>query len=93
MFGIFKKFNKETVIDAAIVQCGNEMKNFDPYSAEYKFMCENILTLSEAKSKTQLDAKTKKLILTYLGGILLILLYENGRVITSKAFNLVTKIV
>ncbi|MBQ9014419.1 MAG: hypothetical protein IJ094_12875 [Bacilli bacterium] len=90
---LLKKFNKQTVIDAAIVQCGEELKNFDPYSAEYKFMCDNILTLSEAKSKTQLDAKSKKLIITYLGGILLILLYENSKIITTKAFNLITKIV
>lgn len=90
---ILEKFNKQTVIDAAIVQCGSRLENYDPESQEYKFIVDNILTLSEAKSKTQLDAKTKKLILTYLGGILLILLYENGKIITTKAFNLVTKIV
>lgn len=88
-----EKFKKETVVDAAIVQCGNRLAEYDPESEEYKSIVNNILTLSEAKSKTQLDAKTKKIILTYLGGILLILLYENGRVITTKAFNLVTKIV
>lgn len=87
------KFGKPTVIDAAIVQCGKQLEKYDPESAEYKFICDNILTLSEAKCKTQLDAKTKKIILTYLGGILLILLYENSKVITTKAFNLVTKIV
>lgn len=93
MLDFFKKFKKETLLDAAIIQCHDKLKNETPGSDEYTKICQNILTLNDAKSKTEIDSKTKKLIITSLGGILLIMVFEKSNIITTKALSFIPKII
>lgn len=87
-----KKSNKELIeelIDSLTMSIGLE----DPTSEDYKKMTENLKTLEEAKSKedrVSLDSMIG--VLSNMGLALLILNYEKIGVITSKAFQLITKV-
>lgn len=87
-----KKSNKESItelIDSLTMSIGLE----DPTSEDYKLMTENLKTLEEAKSKE--DGVSKDTMISVMSNIalaLLILNYEKIGVITSKAFQLITKV-
>lgn len=87
-----KKSNKESItelIDSLTMSIGLE----DPTSEDYKLMTENLKTLEEAKSKE--DKVSKDTMISVMSNIalaLLILNYEKIGVITSKAFQLITKV-
>lgn len=87
-----KKSNKEMIeelIDSLTMSIGLE----DPTSKEYKLMTENLKTLEEAKSKEDVVSKDAMIgVLSNMGLALLILNYEKIGVITSKAFQLITKV-
>lgn len=87
-----KKSNKEMIeelIDSLTMSIGLE----DPTSEDYKHMTENLKTLEEAKSKEDVVSKDAMIgVLSNMGLALLILNYEKIGVITSKAFQLITKV-
>lgn len=87
-----KKSNKEMIeelIDSLTMSIGLE----DPTSENYKLMTENLKTLEEAKSKEEVVSKDAMMgVLSNMGLALLILNYEKIGVITSKAFQLITKV-
>lgn len=87
-----KKSNKEMIeelIDSLTMSIGLE----DPTSEDYKLMTENLKTLEEAKSKEDKVSKDTMIgVLSNMGLALLILNYEKIGVITSKAFQLITKV-
>ena len=87
-----KKSNKESIeelIDSLTMSIGLE----DPTSEDYKLMTENLKTLEEAKSKEDVVSKDAMIgVLSNMGLALLILNYEKIGVITSKAFQLITKV-
>lgn len=87
-----KKSNKEMIeelIDSLTMSIGLE----DPTSEDYKLMIENLKTLEEAKSKEDVVSKDSMIgVLSNIGLALLILNYEKIGVITSKAFQLITKV-
>lgn len=87
-----KKSNKEMIeelIDSLTMSIGLE----DPMSEDYKLMTENLKTLEEAKSKEDVVSKDTMIgVLSNMGLALLILNYEKIGVITSKAFQLITKV-
>lgn len=87
-----KKSNKEMIeelIDSLTMSIGLE----DPTSEDYKKMTENLKTLEEAKSKEdRVSSDTMISVISNMGLALLILNYEKIGVITSKAFQLVTKV-
>lgn len=87
-----KKSNKEMIeelIDSLTMSIGLE----DPTSEDYKLMTENLKTLEEAKSKEDVVSKDAMIgVLSNMGLALLILNYEKIGVITSKAFQLITKV-
>ena len=87
-----KKSNKEMIeelIDSLTMSIGLE----DPTSEDYKLMTENLKTLEEAKSKEDVVSKNAMIgVLSNIGLALLILNYEKIGVITSKAFQLITKV-
>lgn len=87
-----KKSNKEMIeelIDSLTMSIGLE----DPTSEDYKLMTENLKTLEEAKSKEDVVSKDSMIgVLSNIGLALLILNYEKIGVITSKAFQLITKV-
>ena len=87
-----KKSNKEMIeelIDSLTMSIGLE----DPASENYKKMTENLKTLEEAKSKEDVVSKDAMIgVMSNMGLALLILNYEKIGVITSKAFQLITKV-
>ena len=87
-----KKSNKESItelIDSLTMSIGLE----DPASEDYKKMTENLKTLEEAKSKEDGVSKDTMIgVLSNMALALLILNYEKIGVITSKAFQLITKV-
>lgn len=87
-----KKSNKEMIeelIDSLTMSIGLE----DPASENYKLMTENLKTLEEAKSKEdRVSSDTMIGVLSNFGLAFLILNYEKIGVITSKAFQLITKV-
>ena len=87
-----KKSNKkqiEELIDSLTMSIGLE----DPTSEDYKKMTENLKTLEEAKSKEDLVSGDAMIsVMSNMVLALLILNYEKIGVITSKAFQLITKV-
>lgn len=87
-----KKSNKkqiEELIDSLTMSISLE----DPTSENYKLMTENLKTLEEAKSKEDRVSKDATIgVMSNVGLALLILNYEKIGVITSKAFQLITKV-
>lgn len=87
-----KKSNKkqiEELIDSLTMSISLE----DPTSENYKLMTENLKTLEEAKSKEDMVSKDATIgVMSNVGLALLILNYEKIGVITSKAFQLITKV-
>lgn len=87
-----KKSNKkqiEELIDSLTMSISLE----DPTSENYKLMTENLKTLEEAKSKEDGLSKDATIgVMSNVGLALLILNYEKIGVITSKAFQLITKV-
>lgn len=87
-----KKSNKEQIeelIDSLTMSISLE----DPTSENYKLMTENLKVLEEAKSKEDKVSKDATIgVMSNVGLALLILNYEKIGVITSKAFQLVTKV-
>lgn len=87
-----KKSNKkqiEELIDSLTMSISLE----DPTSESYKLMTENLKTLEEAKSKEDRLSKDATIgVMSNVGLALLILNYEKIGVITSKAFQLITKV-
>lgn len=87
-----KKSNKkqiEELIDSLTMSISLE----DPTSENYKLMTENLKTLEEAKSKEDVVSKDATIgVMSNVGLALLILNYEKIGVITSKAFQLITKV-
>lgn len=87
-----KKSNKkqiEELIDSLTMSISLE----DPTSENYKLMTENLKTLEEAKSKEDRVSKDATIgVISNVGLALLILNYEKIGVITSKAFQLITKV-
>lgn len=87
-----KKSNKEQIeelIDSLTMSISLE----DPTSENYKLMTENLKTLEEAKSKEDVVSKDATIgVMSNVGLALLILNYEKIGVITSKAFQLITKV-
>ena len=87
-----KKSNKEMIeelIDSLTMSIGLE----DPTSEDYKKMTENLRMLEEAKSKEDKVSKDTMIsVMSNMALALLILNYEKIGVITSKAFQLITKV-
>lgn len=87
-----KKSNKEQIeelIDSLTMSISLE----DPISEHYKIMTENLKMLEEAKSKEDKVSKDATIgVMSNVGLALLILNYERIGVITSKAFQLITKV-
>ena len=87
-----KKSNKEMIeelIDSLTMSIGLE----DPTSEDYKKMTENLKTLEEAKSKEdRVSGDAMISVMSNMALALLILNYEKIGVITSKAFQLITKV-
>lgn len=87
-----KKSNKEQIeelIDSLTMSISLE----DPISEHYKIMTENLKSLEEAKSKEDKVSKDATIgVMSNVGLALLILNYEKIGVITSKAFQLITKV-
>lgn len=87
-----KKSNKEMIeelIEGLTMSIGLE----DPTSEDYKKMTENLKTLEESKSKEDKVSKDTMIgVLSNMGLAFLILNYEKIGVITSKAFQLITKV-
>lgn len=87
-----KKSNKEQIeelIDSLTMSISLE----DPISERYKIMTENLKMLEEAKSKEDKVSKDTTIgVMSNVGLALLILNYERIGVITSKAFQLITKV-
>ena len=83
---------KKSLLDAEIIHVRDEMEKLDPSSEKYTVCARNLKLLCESKNENSIDSKTWALIVCNLGGIALVLWHENAHVITSKAFNLVKKV-
>ena len=87
-----KKSNKE-LIEELIDSLAMSISLEDPTSENYKLMTENLRTLEEAKSKEEVVSKDTMIgVMSNVCLALLILNYEKVGVITSKAFQLITKV-
>lgn len=83
---------KKSILDAEIIHVRDEMEKLDPSSEKYTTCAKNLKLLCESKNENCIDSKTWALIVCNLGGIALVLFHENAHVITSKAFNMVRKV-
>lgn len=83
--------NLEKTIDELMLK----MKNYEPTTPEYVQMAdqlEKLYKLKEIDSKKRVSPDVLANICASLAGIFMILTYEHGRVVTSKALNFVPKL-
>jgi hypothetical protein len=92
---MFKKQPIEpTGLETAINEVLNEMQGFTADSKEYSKMVKQLsklYALKEIDKTDRLSKDTKAIIIGNLVGILIIVAYERGHVMTSKALPLLVK--
>lgn len=82
--------NRDEAIDMLITDVIESMTQIGPYSDEYEKQLAYLARLNElkaAKKPERVSRDTMALVLGNLVGILIIVMYENKHVFTSKAFN------
>lgn len=88
---MFKSVEK-AFAEEMILLIGKDIESMDVNSEEFKNRVELYHKLCEAESKCCIDAKTWKLIICSLGGIGLVLLFEKGGILTTKALPFISKV-
>lgn len=91
---MFKKSENELMVEEEINDVLKELKCISSSTEEYVVVIENLERLYSIKSKKaelRLKPDTIAIIAANLVGIALILGYEQGHVITTKAIGFVTK--
>jgi hypothetical protein len=94
MFGKPRNNMETRRLDFAIDRVLDEMDNYGPDSEEYPKLLtslERMVALREARNKRTVSTDTLVTTAGYLLGVLLIVGYEHGHVMTSKAVNLLMK--
>lgn len=90
---LFKK-NDPISLDEAIDQVYSRMTTVGPGNEEYTLLVKQLKDLNEIKSKSSKNSSSPDTRLIVLGGIaqvLIIVMYENANVLTSKAVGLLLK--
>ena len=92
MFGPFKR-TEEKYLDELIERVVEDMQMFGPESEEYPKLVntlERLHKLKAEKKPSRVSPDTVAIVLGNLLGILIIVMYEEKHVITSKAFPMAT---
>lgn len=90
-----KKAAESQALDPVILELANDMKAHDGDSEEYATCLnrmERLYKLKEKNTPKQLSPDTLLLVGGNLLGILIIVSYEHGRVVTSKALSFAGKL-
>lgn len=85
----------QIALENTITELQNDMKTRDGDSEEYATMLnrlERLMKLKEKNSPKQINPDTWLIVGGNLAGILIIVSYEHGRVITSKALSFAGKL-
>ena len=93
MFDRFKK-TREDGFDKQIKRILDDMDMFGPGSEEYDKLLKElkkVMKLKDSKKSKGIDPNTVVLVVGNLVGILIIVMYEEKHVITSKAFSVFVK--
>lgn len=93
MFGPFRR-TEEDGIDKQIKRILDDMDMFGPGSEEYDILLpqlKKLMKLKDTKKSKSIDPNTVVLVVGNLVGILIIVMYEEKHVITSKAFSVFVK--
>lgn len=93
---MLKKVSDEaSSLDKTITELENDMLSIDPGTEMYTLMLsqlERLYKLKEKHSPKRIDPNTWLVVGGNLAGILIIVSYEHGRVITSKALSFAGKL-
>lgn len=95
MFGPFQR-TEEDDIDKAIKRILDDMDMFGPGSDEYDKLLSQLKTLTKLKTNKKskrVDPNTVAIVVGNIVGILIIVMYEEKHVITSKAYSTFVKMV
>lgn len=93
MFGPFAR-DEEDGIDKQIKRVLDDMDMFGPGSEEYDTLLpqlKKLMKLKTEKKSKRIDPNTVAIVVGNLVGILIIVMYEEKHVITSKAFSVFVK--
>ena len=87
---------KMTHFDRTIDSVLDQLESFNAEDSEFKTIAENLATLCKAKAAIEPDQRLQKGTVLTVGanilGLLMILDFERGGVITSKALSMLPKI-
>jgi len=93
MFGPFKR-TEDKHLDELIERVVSDMQMFGPESKEYPTLVAHLTALHALKADkkpSRVSSDTVAIVVGNLLGILIIVMYEEKHVITSKAFPLATR--
>jgi hypothetical protein len=85
---------KDEDIDKAIAKLLAHMDGLDPNSTEYLAAVANVKTLCESrsyKSESGIGRETWLLVVSNIGGILIVIFWEQANVIAKNAFSMIMK--
>jgi hypothetical protein len=95
VFNPLRRKAQPSVLDPVIEDLVSELKGFDGTDENYRTAADNLKILLEAKAlepkKREIDPNTIAVVAGNIAGIVLILSFERGNVITSKALSLINK--
>lgn len=85
------EFDKE--VDAIL----RRLSDVDPATDEYQKLCESLNRIADIRDrmnrkKKSVSPDTMALIVANLAGIIIVLGYEQGHIIASKAFSMISKL-
>lgn len=86
---------KKNAIDCEIDAVLEKLKEVDPTDQEYSKLCDVLSRLHDLKrqsKKRSVSPDTMALIAANLGGIILVLAWEEKHVIATKAFGMISKL-
>ncbi len=88
MFGLFRKKDKTSIYDDSINRVLDSMMALSPEDKEWDSLVDHLERLIKLKAEGQrgkVDANTMAIVTGNLLGILVIVIYEQKHVLTSKA--------
>lgn len=99
MFNLKKTPEIKSSLDEALEIAVQKLKDTDPSTKDYAVIAQNVKTLTEANTADKaahkpnvVSADTLAMIFGNLTGLILVLGYEHGHAITSKAFGQIGRI-